>query len=623
MPFPRGGRDKERVGSVRPSQLLWTYGPGATIDLPNFSVMTGGLDDWDVDSCVRLGEARLLEHVRRILGPQVESLRQPPICEEESEDIYNPASWRGVPVKPFPRWFRCVKCGLMARYDDQLFDLEANPYRPERTRFVHSTCPKGNGRPVDAVPVRFLAACRHGHLDEFPWKWFVHDGKPEDCPSGGGPLYFFERGASLQTENLWVRCEGCGKSKSLATAYGTPGRRSPLPGCRGHHPHLGYGDGAFEPCDQPIRPILLGATNCWFPQTVSVLAIPTRDSIVAQLVADNWGELNDIEDEAELKVTIKTWKKAGIHSDFAEYDISTIWAAIEKEKQPKENGTTVTEEDVKVPEWKELTSGNPIGKHPEFVCHRVDPPPLFRSVLSEVVLLDRLRKVNALVGFTRLDAPDSFGGEEIHPAPLCVGRPKWVPACEVFGEGIFLRFDETSIAAWESKPEVRAREERLRSVYVGWRKNRGLDPAVGFPGIRYYLLHTLSHLVIRELALECGYNAASIQERVYAQGGDTPMAGILVYTAASDSDGTLGGLVSLGEPDTLERILRKAIERAKTCSSDPLCSEHMQDADWSLHAAACHACSFVAETTCESGNRYLDRALVVPTYSKTDVAFFP
>jgi len=150
-----------------------------------------------------------------------------------------------------------------------------------------------------------------------------------------------------------------------------------------------------------------------------------------------------------------------------------------------------------------------------------------------------------------------------------------------------------------------------------------LDPDEEFPGVRYAMLHTLSHLLVRELALECGYNAASIRERIYAStDGDKPQAGILIYTAAADSDGTLGGLVELGKPENLGRLLTQALARAGICSSDPLCSEHDPGKDRSLHAAACHACSFVSETSCERGNRYIDRALVVPTLEIADAAFF-
>jgi hypothetical protein len=141
--------------------------------------------------------------------------------------------------------------------------------------------------------------------------------------------------------------------------------------------------------------------------------------------------------------------------------------------------------------------------------------------------------------------------------------------------------------------------------------------------MRFALLHTIAHLFIRELALDCGYNAASIRERVYADTEDgKAQAGILIYTAAADSDGTLGGLVDLGKPENLERLLRQALDRAKVCASDPLCAEHNPRTDSSLHAASCHACSFVSETSCECGNRYLDRALVIPTLQVTDAAFF-
>lgn len=207
-------------------------------------------------------------------------------------------------------------------------------------------------------------------------------------------------------------------------------------------------------------------------------------------------------------------------------------------------------------------------------------------------------------------------------APLSKHDLNWVPACEVHGEGIFIRFNEEKIRQWEQSEPVVKRNVMLRAGYEGWRIAHHRNGNVGYPGARYYLLHTLAHLIIREFALECGYNAASIQERIYASNDDQPMAGILLYTAAADSDGTLGGLVDLGKADSLERILDLALHRAEICSSDPLCSMHNSSEDRTLHGAACHACSFLAETSCEAGNRYLDRALVVPTFECKDSAFF-
>ena len=202
-------------------------------------------------------------------------------------------------------------------------------------------------------------------------------------------------------------------------------------------------------------------------------------------------------------------------------------------------------------------------------------------------------------------------------------KPDWVPANQVHGEGIFIQFNEAALVEWEALDGVKKVDNMLRGGHRGWRNSRHLDPSEGYPGIRYAMLHTLSHLLIRELALECGYNAASIRERIYADtSGDSPQAGILIYTAAADSDGTLGGLVDLGKPENLGRLLEQALNRSKICSSDPLCSEHNPEKDRSLHVAACHACSLVAETSCERGNRYLDRSLLVPTLECIDAAFF-
>ena len=208
-------------------------------------------------------------------------------------------------------------------------------------------------------------------------------------------------------------------------------------------------------------------------------------------------------------------------------------------------------------------------------------------------------------------------------AMLCRNAPEWVPASEVHGEGIFSRFQENEVKAWEVLEAVKRRDSALRAGHRGWRNARRLDPELGYPGIRYVMLHTFAHLLIRELALECGYNAASIRERIYATVEDgRPMAGVLVYTAAADSDGTLGGLVELGKPENLGRLVEQALARARICSSDPLCSKHDPGEDRSLHAASCPACVFVAETSCERGNRYLDRALLVETFESSGASFF-
>jgi hypothetical protein len=608
---------KTPVGEVRPSQLLWSYGPGALIDLPNLSVVTMGIDRWEVNRCQPIQEARLLDSVRRVLGEQVESLRMPPLTDQDVVDPFSAEALIGVPVKPFPRWMRCVKCGLLSPFDAGLFDLKTNRYRPERTCFVHKGCTGSRGdqkaRDADAVPARFLLACREGHLDDFPWHWYVHGG-PNACV---GTLRFFESGASLQTENLWVRCDSCGAAKSMAQAFGQSGKDN-LPGCRGRHPHLNRFQ---DSCPEVPRVILLGASNGWFPVTLSVLAIPHTGTPLAQLVADGWTFFEDVESAVEAAAVVKTLKKSAQLAGIEAFNGEQVWEAIEAHR-----GGAVREEDLdlKGPEWDVLTSPTPSIDYPHFMSKKVAVPAGFEPHVSRVLLLERLREVNALIGFTRVESPNEGTGTERAPrAPIGRAAPSWVPATQVHGEGVFLQFSDVALTKWSTSDGVKVLERRLRRGHRGWRMKRQLPPDEEFPGIRFVLLHTIAHLLIRELALECGYNAASIRERIYAdtEGGKT-QAGILIYTGAADSDGTLGGLVDLGKPEHLARLFRQALDRAKICASDPLCAEHDPAKDQSLHGASCHACSFVSETSCECGNRYLDRALVVPTLVVGDASLF-
>jgi hypothetical protein len=427
------------VGEVRPTQLLWTYGPGALIDMPSLSVVTLGIDRWDKDRCRPIVEARLLAAVQRVLGPQVESMRMPPYVLTEKADSWSAEARVGVPVRPFPRWLRCVKCGMLAEYDSGLFKVKENRFRPENTRFAHESCRGSDGdkkaRDADAVPARFLLACRNGHLDDFPWRYYVHGGK-NDCTAG---LRFFESGASLQTENLWVKCDGCDAKRNMAQAFGKSGKES-LPACRGRHPHLDRYDSS---CDEEPRGVLLGATNSWFPITLSALAIPlTRDPII-QLVQDGWDNFIDAESLVEVKAIIKVLVKNAILPGINEYTPEEVWAIVEAIK----NGdikNTVSQNDIKGPEWEVFIEDNPPTNWPHFLSESVEVPTSYKQQIANVLLLSRLREVNALIGFTRVEAPDESNNPDEQPpmAALCNDTPDWIPASQVHGEGIFIRFDE-------------------------------------------------------------------------------------------------------------------------------------------------------------------------------------
>jgi hypothetical protein len=228
------------------------------------------------------------------------------------------------------------------------------------------------------------------------------------------------------------------------------------------------------------------------------------------------------------------------------------------------------------------------------------------------VLVTRLREVRALLGFTRLTAPDRRELDPMNRLSLGRGSPSWVPAFEQRGEGIFLQLREDEVRQWETRVADHPRLQSLRKAFARWSANRDRPVDRGFPVARFLLLHTLSHLLVRQVSLECGYGSSSIRERLYVGTPVEPATGILLSTAASDSEGTLGGLVALGKPEHLKRLLDQALSDARRCSSDPLCAEHVPlEPSETLHAAACHACLFASETSCEANNRWLDRAVVV------------
>lgn len=614
---------KYKVGELRPSQILFSYGVGAVVDLPNLSVMVMGLEDWDSNRAIELGEERLLAAVRRQLGPQVKKLLSPPI---PSEDTSNPSpidenARIGLPVAPFPGWMVCPRCRILAPLQSGFFELKDNPYRPDQTRYVHKNCSRSI-KPPPVIPARFLVACIQGHLDDFPWLYFVHRGNI-NC---NGPLRLEEYGVSGAATDIVVRCDSCdAPQRRLSDAFGELGQKY-MPRCRGRHPHLRSFD---ETCDKQMKSILLGASNSWFAITLSALSIPTDKGILGQLVELHWTALGKATSEEKLEGILDAMQAMGQLQDFSKYPLYDIWAEVERKQTGLEDDNTA--KDLKTPEWDVFSTADSALNTKEFQLRPVLQPLGYEHWFSQAVLVERLREVRALIGFTRIQSPGDFvdAGEipDEYQVKLSRNAPKWVPTTEVKGEGIFLQFQETAIRQWEQLPDVIEHELQSWSAHKQWCRNRSLDPdKVRFPGIRYMLLHSFSHALMRQLAIECGYNAASLRERLYSKRPNEengPMAGLLIYTAAPDSEGTLGGLVSLGEPATLGYHITQALSQVRLCASDPLCAEHTPfQGTASLHWAACHACLFSPETSCERGNKYLDRSLLIPTVQKSDLAFF-
>jgi hypothetical protein len=605
------------LGEIRPSQLIFSFGVGALLDLPNMSALVMGLDDWDTTYCREITEERLLAALQRRVGGQLARLYLPPISSEDM--LPNPAAPAvGVPVTPFPRWLRCPMCHTLATVDSGVFQLQQDRYRPERTKFVHTGCTKADNPP--ALTVRFLLACREGHLTDFPWIEYVHAGVVSCKPAR---LTMEERGVSGDASDILIKCLECGKFKNMSEAFDPDifGRFH----CPGHHPHLRMID--QQGCQEDARPILLGASNAWFPLVMSALSIPRTTDRLTRLVEERWADLRDI---PSLDVTRYATAPSRMPV-FVEFTAENIWEAIQAKRQRDSQPTGAEAQDLKTPEWEVLSQADPAAQTSDLKLRRVDPPLGFERYFESTVVVERIREVRALMGFTRIESNGDFAeaemSDERRRTPLSRQSPKWLPASEVSGEGLFIRLKEDVLTAWEGKTAVRDLEREFFESHRRWRQMRRIEPDhEGFPGIRYILLHSLAHALMRQIAMDCGYTAASIRERLYCKrpnDANGPMAGMLLYTAAADSEGTLGGLITLGETVSLGRHLRQALETLRLCASDPLCAEQRPSADGrGIYAACCHACLFAPETSCERGNRYLDRGTLVAIFAERGTEFF-
>lgn len=621
-------RFHRRVGAVRPSHLMFTSGVGALVDLPSFSTLVRGLDDWDyrnVPEYEPITEPRLLAAVRRVYDRNVSELRPAPWVDTAPHDRSGQADRIGVPTLPFPSWLRCTACNELDVVSSRTFPFE-NAHRPQDARFFHEVCPrKKSGRRPLAVAARFVLACTAGHLDDFPYVMFVHRGG--ECAKASHPrLRMEDRGGNLGA-NVEIRCVNCDQRRNIRDAMGRRGVAN-LPRCRGRHPHLRTF--ADDGCRAESRLLVVGASNQWFAQTLSVLSVPrTGASELAAKVEQHWEQLSQIPGETMMGFSRSVMP---VFRQLERWTDAEVWAAIERQRAALSasdgDGDGAEEDDergypdLRTPEWEIFSSPVLPAASDDFALRR-DPagvPPRLAPFYTDVVQAERLREVRALTGFTRLDAPDPDDPDLVVRAPLTRGPATWVPASEVRGEGIFLRVPEEILGPWAARVADSTQMREHRDAYSRFRVNRysdriagDFDPMHGWPGERFIALHSLSHLLIRTIALECGYSSASLSERIYAGTDDDPRGGILIYTAVPDAEGTLGGLVSLAEADQLLRLTRRALADARHCSSDPLCAERLPyaPADF-LHGAACHVCLFVSETTCERGNRFLDRRFVVP-----------
>jgi hypothetical protein len=246
--------------------------------------------------------------------------------------------------------------------------------------------------------------------------------------------------------------------------------------------------------------------------------------------------------------------------------------------------------------------------------------PLLSDYFDSISLVYKLKETRAFVGFSRLE-PSAGKTIEQYRSMISDEKVSWIPAMQIASEGLFLSFKKSAIESWKKNPIIQQRIKAISknynaSYYNRQKANVELNP-------EYILIHTFSHILIAELSKKCGYGSSSIRERLYVSlNQKTEMLGVLLYTSAGDSEGSLGGLVREGKPDYLTDTIIGALQSTEWCSSDPICINSKGQGPDSCNLSACHNCALLPETCCETGNRLLDRGMLIDVSPKSGNGFF-
>lgn len=598
----RGAYQRKIVGEIRKSQSITTYGPGSLIDFPRMSGMINGIDNWE-STLGKFDFQKMKIHERNLEKILCKKYFIQPQMMGEKSFI------SGITIERFPEYCYCPECGVLDKYY-KIEKKSNNPTNYNKESYC-GMCSQSKGRNVKLLPSRFVTSCKCGHMNDFPYEWWVHKQKGR-CASPKLSIEISKKTNSL--EGIVIKCQ-CGASETLEGIMDR-GALHQLR-CFGEMPWLGkredyrgwYTDLCDDACSEELRVLQRGANNVYYPCVISALTIPPYSSRIQRILASDIVMLGqDYEKPEQLR-------KQNLEYYFESHK-NRLRCDWEQFMQELNYALGITDSgygnirDLMKGEYDALCDED--CNDPDFLTIETEVPLELSDYFEQIKIVGRLREIQVLQGFKRISQDESA------MAPLSKKPLDWLPGNELYGEGIFIRFNEAKVSDWE-----RRNYKRYQSLVKRAENSFFVHDKISGGNLRYILLHTVAHLLIRELTLQCGYTSAAIKEKIYSSKDDRKsMCGILIYTASSDSDGSLGGLARQGVTEKIRGTVFGMLENASWCSNDPVCIDSRNQGYASLNYAACHACSLLPETSCECGNMLLDRGSVVGTNEEPELGYF-
>lgn len=613
--------------NVRSYALTGLASVGSILRFGNITVVVADIRRWKFSDGTPYGrEVFAMSRLRGIIGEN-RTLRCPHVDEQQEHASGQTVETQKLPVVRFPAWLHCPNpdCG----------HLSFLPWKSQGlSQLDEVRCPKcESGKAPRLKPAPWVVASSTGLLTEFPWQFYAHRdaGKPSGRCEHKDELYL--------TRNMYgkevLKCRACNAPQVALEEL----EKVPM------EPWVKYS--SWQPWDLTLkysdamqklgrsnhshesRAMRLTDLRIHSAVTTSAVDIPPESRVTPNDLRHRIHQHADYMTWKKIKDPVQLQKRLGVKSrewDIPYEDIRAAWDDLEAgwPENLEDINIPATTIELRVQEYNAfLTNWGKMNDEERFIVRDYSQPwadyvratgDSDGNLIDRVIAVDRLREVRAFKGFRRLSG-------EVIIDPDLTGEEDWTPAVELYGEGIFFSIRESALEEWEAMPDVSERVLLIRKRFgdnplpnvaelLGGVEE---DESASYITPRFIMLHTLAHLMIRQLEFMAGVSAASIRERIYSSTDPKlgTMAGILLYTTSADQVGSLAGLSVLAEPRSFGRMLRAAIDHGRWCSFDPVCAEHEGSGPGSLNRAACHGCALLPEPSCEFFNSLLDRTLVV------------